>query len=55
MTSSEVETFQSSVSRCLARPDFMKDFYEFSPAIDAAWRETPRPGIEYMQARYSDR
>ena len=141
MTSSEVETFRSSVSRCLARPDFMKDFYElfigsseevrekfrntdleqqrrmvadslhlmavaaqspgreqsvawsemarlakrhaqadrdirpglydawldcllqavrkhdpeFSPAIEAAWRDTLRPGIEYMQARYSDR
>ena len=27
---------------------------EFSPAVEAAWRDTLRPGIEFMQARYGD-
>jgi hemoglobin-like flavoprotein len=25
---------------------------EFSPAVEAAWRDTLRPGIEFMQARH---
>jgi hemoglobin-like flavoprotein len=27
---------------------------EFSPAVEAAWRATLRPGIEFLQARYRD-
>ena len=136
--SAAVETFRESVKRCLARPEFMKDFYdlflassdevrekfrntnleqqrqmvadslylmavagqspgrdgsiawgemsrlaarhaqsdrnirpalydlwldcllqaarqhdpEFSPAVEGAWRDTLRPGIEFMQERY---